>query len=214
MNSILLFLNGEWSKSIANLDLSQFNQIICADAAVMHFIKQFKKCPDLVLGDGDSFQSAIKKEHIDVQCLNQLNWIELPDQNFTDFEKILHYLAPTSAQKITIYGATARETDHFLGNIAVAKQFYTRFDLHFYDDYSEFFFVRSPFKICLPKGTTFSCIPMSEVTNFTLTGALYNPQKTLSFGHNMSLRNETAQNELCGSFDAGDLLIVISRLID
>lgn len=210
MKPTLLFLNGEWSNAIAKLDLSQFSQTICADGAVSAFIAQFQTCPDLILGDGDSLKQAIQANQIDTKWLTKLNWIETPDQDYTDFEKILRYLSATSVQQITIYGATGCEVDHFLGNIAVAKQFYKRFELTFYDDYSCFFFVQSPFKIALNKGTIFSIIPINDVKGLSLSGAQYLPQTQLFFGAAMSLRNQTIADELQGSFDSGDLLIVIS----
>lgn len=212
--SILLFLNGEWSSCISELTLSQFDQVICTDGATANFIQTFQQLPDLILGDGDSLTQAFLENKIDPALKSQLNWIKTPDQDYTDFEKALIYLSKSKAKKITIYGATGKEIDHFIGNIAVAKRFYKRFELIFKDDFSCFFFLPSPFQLKLKTETMFSLIPFSKVTHFELTGALYPPNQMLEFGEQMSLRNQTTDEWLSGSFDSGDLLIVISRSID
>lgn len=205
--NLLLFLNGEWAKCISDIDLIAFDQIICADGAARSFYDQFGRFPDLVMGDGDSLDFEGN--------LEALNWIKTPNQDFSDFEKILQYLTHFESEiaQITIYGATGKEVDHFLGNLAIAKSYSHRFDLIFYDDFSCFFYLRSPFELDLKKGSCFSLMPMSNVQQLQLSGARYQPQSTLTFGGAMSLRNEMANDQLCGSFESGHLLIVISKSI-
>ena len=114
--------------------------------------------------------------------------------------------------KFTIYGASGGASDHFLGNLSIAMQYYHQFKMLFYDNYCYFFFADHHQIIDHVKNHIISLMPLSTVTNLTITGFEY-PLKdqTLVLGGCISLRNKAINDKVEISFKNGDLLILIQN---
>ena len=79
---IILVLNGKLPKKAdLYVFLKKYNKVICADGATNQVIQTNIK-PDLIMGDLDSIEKTILEKYKE-------NTIELTDQNYNDFQKIL-----------------------------------------------------------------------------------------------------------------------------
>lgn len=205
--TVQLFLNGQLptQKTIIS---KYYDYIACTDGSYHSVYEQYQIIPDFIIGDFDSLNMDELSSH-----KNTIDLIHTPDQNKTDFEKSLLYLSRhLDCVNFDIYGATGKEIDHFLGNIAIAKQYASSLNLYFYDDHSEFYFLTSPFKIdgCFHK--TISFLPFDSATNLTVDGLLYPLESVdLHFPQQMSLRNKATKPTIKGQFQSGNLLVVIAR---
>lgn len=195
--TVLLFLNGDCPKNIP--DISMY-AIICATDGAYEFLKEVNITPNFISGDFDSIK-AIPKD---------IKTNYTPDQNFTDFDKIVNILFEQKYTDIHVYGASGGEQDHFLGNIHTAIFWKEKVNLTFFDAYG-FYFVAKPYtKIhdCLAK--TISLVPFSAVTNITTSGLQYALEhEDLVFGKRIGTRNKANHDTVEISFDSGDLLIFV-----
>ncbi|WP_392562061.1 thiamine diphosphokinase [Orbus sturtevantii] len=203
MEKALLFVNGEPPQYYPH-DLTQYLYIACTDGAYHNYLQQTDIIPHFIIGDLDSLGSKPINKTIKI--------IHTPDQNQTDFEKSLLFLAGKGIKAFDIYGASGHASDHFLGNLSVAMQYYKRYNLTFYDNYCYFFFAKVDMTLQKMSGKTISLIPLSKVKNLTITGFKYPlANADLQLGGQTSLRNYALNEEVTIKFKNGDLLICISR---
>lgn len=203
MTKALLFVNGEPPTEYPS-DLSQYQYIACTDGAYHNYLQYTSILPDFIIGDLDSIHTQPIEPHITI--------IHTPDQNKTDFEKSLLFLVDKGINDFDIYGATGLATDHCLGNLSVAIQYYRRFQLTFYDNYSYFFFAKTDTIIENVKGKIISLIPLSKVCELTITGFKYPLiNAELQLGGLTSLRNQAIEDRISIKFTNGDLLIFIAN---
>lgn len=194
----LLFLNGEAPKYYP--DFVNYDAIFCADGAYNYLVKN-NLFPDVVLGDLDSIDS------ID----SDITLIELPDQNFTDFEKSLLEIKKKYSE-IHVYGASGKEQDHFLGNLSVATKYKNDLNITFFDDVQSYFIAPYNCIIQTSLGKIISLIPMSEVKEVTSAGLKYELEKVnLIFNSCISIRNEAISEQVEISHEGGDLIIFVER---
>ena len=139
--------------------------------------------------------------------------IKLPDQDYTDFEKILMYLSTkTTVRKIDIYGGSAREQDHFLGNLYVAKKYRHKFKITFYDQYQSYFFAKKETVLKNVKNKTISLLPLFYAAAITTQGLKWPLKKeTLSFSARLGLRNIAMADTVQITFDKGCLLVFVEQ---
>lgn len=201
----LLFVNGEPPNDYPD-NLNDYTYIACTDGAYHNYVCRSAIVPDFIIGDLDSWQE-------NVATPESIQIIHTPDQNKTDFEKAILYLANKGINEFTIYGASGHSSDHFLGNLSVAIQYYQQYKFMFYDNYCHFFFANKHEMIKGVKDKTISLMPLSSVTHLTLTGFQYALiDKTLELGGLTSLRNKAMTDEVEVTYQDGCLLIFISDL--
>lgn len=200
----LLFVNGETPNPLPT-HLDEYHYIACTDGAYHRYLLNSLITPHFIIGDLDSIDSS----HV-LPC--DIQMIHTPNQNKTDFEKALLFLADNGITQFDIYGATGRASDHFLGNLSVAMQYYKQYQLHFYDNYCHFFFAKPQQTLKNVKNKVISLIPLSTVSGLSLSGFKYPlDNETLTFGGLTSLRNQALLNDVTLSFTAGDLLVLIEK---
>ena len=120
---VFLLLNGEKPKEVPNT----FNyDVICATDGAYHYLKENNITPTFISGDFDSLAEIPTKIKV----------VETPNQDFTDFDKVLQILFDKGFYQIDIYGASGAAQDHFLGNLSTAIQWKTKLKLSFYDNHS------------------------------------------------------------------------------
>lgn len=206
MSRALLFVNGEPPKKLpTHLDLANYQYIACTDGAYHSYLSESAIVPDFIIGDLDSINPKMT-----VPDKTQI--IHTPDQSKPDFEKALLFLNSKGVTSFSIYGATGRASDHFLGNLSVAMQYHQQFKMVFYDDYCHFFFADHHQIIHHVKNHIISLMPLSTVTNLTITGFEYLlNDKTLVLGGCISLRNKAIDDKVEISFKNGELLILVQN---
>ena len=200
----LLFVNGEPPKDIPS-NIKDYTYIACTDGAYHSYLFTSAIEPDFIIGDLDSIDSTRA-----IPSKTQI--IHTPDQSKPDFEKALLFLNSKGVTSFTIYGASGGASDHFLGNLSIAMQYYHQFKMMFYDNYCHFFFSDHHQIIHHVKNHIVSLMPLSTVTNLTITGFEYPlTDQTLVLGGYISLRNKAIDDKVEISFKNGDLLILVQN---
>ncbi|MDX6746406.1 thiamine diphosphokinase [Polaribacter sp. PL03] len=195
---VFLLLNGEVPKKLPIL--SQY-EVICATDGAYQYLKQQKITPHFISGDFDSLENIPKEIEV----------IETPDQNFTDFDKILKILFKKGFKNIDVFGASGKEQDHFLGNLNTVIQWKEKLKLTFFDNHGYYFLADNNTVVKNCKDKTVSLIPFPETKGITTSGLQYSLDKEdLVFGKRIGTRNKAIENKIEISFKAGTLFIFIN----
>ena len=86
-----------------------------------------KIIPDVIIGDLDSLQNIENKD---------IELIEAPDQNKTDFRKTLEWCIEKNILNISIFGISGESEDHFLGNYYTLSDFGEKISWKAFTDFS------------------------------------------------------------------------------
>lgn len=195
---VFLLLNGEVPNDVP--DIADYD-IICATDGAYKYLEKHNIIPDFIAGDFDSLLEIPKEIEV----------IQTPDQDFTDFDKILQILHDKGFINIHVFGASGKEQDHFLGNLHTAICWKNKLEITFFDNHGRYFLAKQKTTIydCLHK--TISLIPLPKVTGISTLGLQY-PLKNeeLVFGERIGTRNKAVENEVEIRFKNGELFIFIN----
>ena len=196
---VFLLLNGETPKELPIL--SNYD-VICATDGAYQYLKENNIKPNFISGDFDSLKNI--PDDIEV--------IKTPNQDFTDFDKMLQILFDKGYKNIDIFGASGKEQDHFLGNLHTAIQWKEKLKLSFFDNYSRYFLADKSTTISDCKNKIVSLIPFPKATNITTKGLQY-PLKNedLTFGKKIGTRNLAVKDKIEVTFSSGELFIFIKN---
>ena len=195
---VFLLLNGEKPNKLPNMAAYD---LVCATDGAYQYLKEQEISPDFISGDLDSLESFPKDIEI----------IQTPDQNFTDFDKILQILVQKGYLCVDVFGASGKEQDHFLGNLNTAMQWKEKLRITFYDNYGYYFLADKINSIKDCKNKTISLIPFPTATEISTIGLQYTLLKEdLTFGKRIGTRNKAIKNTIEISFKTGDLFIFIN----
>lgn len=201
MNKAILFLSGQAPTVLP--ELAGFDKIYCTDRAYFYLYSKGIK-PDVISGDFDNFNTLGMEADIEI--------IETPDQNFTDFEKALQILIQRGFKEVHIYGGSGREQDHFLGNLSVGYKYKAEINLIFFDDYSTYFFIEKETILNSCVGRMISLFPF-PFANGIYTEGLQFPlnNESLKMTDRIGIRNTAIDNQIKITFKEGSLLIFIGK---
>ena len=197
-DQVCLFLNGEPLQDIPNL---ADYKLICATDGAYQFLKKNNIVPDFISGDFDSVK----------EIPEAINVIHTPNQEFTDFDKILQILFDKGFKTIHVFGASGKEQDHFLGNLHTAMQWKNRLDLTFFDNHGYYFLADKLTKIssCIDK--TISLVPFPEALGIITKGLQYSlNNETLTFGTRIGTRNKAIEHTIEITFKSGNLFVFVN----
>ena len=210
MKKALLFINGDPPKMIPNL--LGYDLVACTDGA-FHYLKQLKfplDKLDFISGDFDSHK--IEDEIIKQSENHQFEIIETPDQNKTDFHKALEIIIEKGFDNVDVYGGSGGEQDHFLGNLSVAFAFKDKINLHFFDDYSSYYFIPKKITISDVKAKMISLMPFPIAKNIETKGLKWPLYKEdLILGERIGTRNIAENKDVTIKYKQGDLLIFVGK---
>tara|TARA_R110002050_G_scaffold74772_6_gene160259 strand:+ start:23415 stop:24020 length:606 start_codon:yes stop_codon:yes gene_type:complete len=196
---VFLLINGEPPNEIP--DLTNYN-LICATDGAYQFLEKNDITPNFISGDFDSVKNL--PENIEV--------IHTPNQDYTDFDKILQILFERDYKIIHVFGASGQEQDHFLGNLNTAIQWKKKLSLTFFDNYGSYFLAKKQTELSNCKGKTISLVPFPKATSIITKGLQYPLNKeTLSFGSRIGTRNMAIENEIVITFKTGNLFVFINH---
>ena len=157
---VFLLLNGESPKKLP--DFSNY-EVICATDGAYQFLEKNKIKPHFISGDFDSLDNLPK----------DIETIHTPNQDFTDFDKILQILFKKGFKNIDIFGASGKEQDHFLGNLHTAIHWKNKLKLTFFDNYNRYFLADKKTEITNCNKKIISLIPFPEAKNISTKGLQY-----------------------------------------
>ena len=199
IKKVFLLLNGETPNEVP--DISNYD-MICATDGAYQYLKKHNISPNFIAGDFDSLQGIPKEIEV----------IKTPNQDFTDFDKILQILFDKDFTHIDVFGASGKEQDHFLGNLHTAIQFKEKLKLTFIDNHSRYFLADKSTKISDCKDKIVSLIPFPKATNIRTEGLEYQLNKEdLVFGERIGTRNKGIQDTVKVTFENGELFIFINH---
>lgn len=197
---VILFLNGEVPNNLP--DLSEYEKIFCTDGAYS-YLKKLGIKPDFISGDFDSIDL--------LEISPEIELIHTPDQDYTDFEKVLNLISQKKYNSIHVYGASGKEQDHFLGNLTAAYKFKNKLTITFIDNYSTYFFLNKDSRINNVLHKTISLYPFPFATEIKTTGLLYPLNKeTLTITDRIGTRNKAILNDVEINFKEGELVLFIT----
>lgn len=203
MNSkkVFLLLNGEPPKSIP--DLTNYS-IVCTTDGAFNMLNEQNIMSDFVSGDFDSLKKLPK--HVEV--------IHTPNQDYTDFDKILQVLFDKQYVEIHVFGASGREQDHFLGNLHTALKWKNRLAITFFDNYGFYFLANKNEKLSNCKGKIVSLFPFPKAAGIVTTGLQYAlNNEDLCIGNRIGTRNKAIANTIKISFNEGNLFLFVNDLV-
>ena len=196
---VFLLLNGEVPKNLPNL--SEYD-VVCATDGAYNFLEKNKIKPHFISGDFDSIENLPK----DIEV------IHTPNQDFTDFDKILQILFDKGYKNIDVFGASGKEQDHFLGNLHTTIQWKNKLSLTFFDNHSRYFLANKSTEILNSVDKTISLVPFPEAKNISTKGLQYSlNDENLTFGQRIGTRNKAIKNKVKISFKTGELFIFINH---
>lgn len=195
---VFLLLNGEIPREIPVLN---GYDLVCATDGAYQILKSNNITPNFVSGDFDSLQEIPK----DITVINT------PNQDFTDFDKVLQILFDKSFVQIDVYGASGKEQDHFLGNLHTAIQWKDKLKLTFFDNYGYYFLADKELHIDNCNEKTISLVPFPEVEGIVTKGLVYPLQnESLTFGQRIGTRNKANSNKVSITHKKGNLFVFIN----
>ena len=199
----LLFINGEPPKKLPSLD--GFDVIACTDGA-FHYLKELDfplDQLDFISGDFDSHSGEDSGVYQD-------KFIFTPDQDKTDFQKALELLLEQGVSDVDVYGGSGGEMDHFLGNLTVASFFKEQLEIHFFDEFSTYFFIPNSFKTIVSDGQLVSLYPFPFAKNVTTKGLNWPLNgEDLDQTKRIGTRNIAVGEHLEIDFAEGNLLVFL-----
>ena len=125
---VSVILNGQMP--INNTLINKINNsdyIIAVDGSANKLF-DLEIIPDVIIGDLDSFQNVNNKN---------IELVETPDQNKTDFRKTLEWCIEKNILNISIFGISGESEDHFLGNYYTLSDFGDKISWKAFTDFSE-----------------------------------------------------------------------------
>jgi len=198
---VFLLLNGEVPKK--RLDLKKYD-LICATDGAYQTLEKMNVSPDLITGDFDSAKHPSKNTRREV--------IYTPNQDFTDFDKMLYTLYKKNYFKIDVFGASGKEQDHFLGNLHTALKWKDKLKITFYDNYGTYFFAKKNTELKEVKGKTISLFPFPETKSITTAGLQYPlNNENLSLITRIGTRNKAIDDTIKINFTKGELVIFVNE---
>ena len=124
---VSVILNGQMP--INNTLINKINNsdyIIAVDGSANKLF-DLEIIPDVIIGDLDSFQNVNNKN---------IELVETPDQNKTDFRKTLEWCIEKNILNISIFGISGESEDHFLGNYYTLSDFGDKISWKAFTDFS------------------------------------------------------------------------------
>ena len=194
MKTAYLVVNGVVDEKWLSSELKDKKPVFCTDGAV----DKVKVKVEAVLGDLDS-----------VKVKECQNYVHLPDQEFTDFEKALKHLEG-KYDTVIIYGASGGLVDHTLSNLSIASIFKNKMQLMFKEPKQEYIFADNNLILEKVKGKTISLVPFPMAKGVTTKGLKW-PLKneTLGLGGFISARNKAELDKIEISYKDGCLLVFV-----
>lgn len=200
---VLLIGNGETLPADYLADLAQKADFILAADGGADRALACGVTPDALIGDLDSVSAAAKKR------LGEEKFIFVNNQNNTDLEKSLDYLAERGCKKCMICGFAGGRLDFTLGNFLSVYPYVKKMDICFAGPGWKIYPLAAGRKFACQQGARVSLIPLKTCTGVTLKGLKY-PLKNarLSWTHaGRSLSNETTGKSFQITLKTGYILV-------
>ena len=165
---------------------------IAVDGGFLSF-RHADKTPDILIGDLDSIPDSDELENE----YPKLKIVRLREQNTTDFQKALHWVATNlEVSKLIVLGALGKRTDHLITNLLIASNVDESLNITF--DHDDEWICRvtpsCPLTLKGRKGVTLSILPIQLVSGILTKGLKWELE-----GENIGGTRIIGQSNLCES---------------
>lgn len=166
----LIIANGESCRLEILHQLLEWNPyVLVLDGAIKRVLELGIKF-DGWLGDFDGeVNPGNLKDHY-----GNIEIVHTPDQNKTDLQKGIEYIAQKGFTDANIVWATGRRADHTFQNMATLPLYAELINLNIIDDHSKIFNLPQKFKKWYPAQTRISLFPINKAEHITTSNLLYN----------------------------------------
>lgn len=201
----LLIGNGETQEAVFLQKLARkANLILAADGGADRALSAGVR-PDVIIGDLDSISPQAKK------ILPAEKFIFVNNQNNTDLEKALDYLAAHQCTQCTLTGFVGGRWDFTFGNFLSVYPYLDKMDICVAGKGWKIWPLTHSVTKNVRPGARVSLIPAADCQNVTLQGLVYPLEHAnLSLGRTgQTLSNAAKLSQITISFDKGFLLLYI-----
>lgn len=193
----ILCLNGK----LPSVDFFRFSDlpIIAADGAA-NKLNDLGVLPDFIIGDCDS---------VDPGLLQKVHHLKVLDQNYSDFQKAIHYIECQNLAPTIICGVSGNYLDHIINNIGIFIQ--GNQENIFMDDEVIGFNLYQKHEFNFPLNSKISIlgIPNCKISTTGLKWELSNSE--LSFPGSTSCFNRNVSNDISINVQNGKCLMIVYR---
>lgn len=195
--------NGEVSQKLLKKLVKNFPFVLAADGGADALLAA-GKMPDTVVGDLDSVSKNARKK------IPAERFFFVDNQNNTDLEKSLAFLAARGCKMCTLVGFTGGREDFSVGNLLALFAFADKMQLCVAGDGWTIFPLTRARSFACEKGKRVSLLLVEECSGVTLKGLKF-PLKNvrLPFGATRTLSNETTGKRFTVSLKSGKMLVYI-----
>ena len=169
----VILANGDFPRKggAAWRSLAAAKRIVACDGAADAYRRRFRRWPDVIVGDLDSFS---RPRLIPDPC----SLIPVSDQDTNDLEKAMSYCAKRGWKSPVIVGASGKREDHAIGNVFRALDC----GCEIVTDYGRFIPVRGKAVFKVKKGAAVSVFAPDPKTRMTSKGLEW-PLDEVKFGN-------------------------------
>jgi thiamine pyrophosphokinase len=181
--------------------------LFAADGAA-NKLSEIGLIPDYIIGDLDSIE--IKSiEHFG----GKSKIIQLPDQDSSDFEKILNFIIKEHLRNMLILGFHGGDLEHTLNNWSILKKFAGRLNLCIYDKGRYGLPILHSIKFFPNPGELLSLIPQPKARLTTKNFKWELNDEILELGTREGARNQASHNEVSIILHDGELILFMDSRI-
>ena len=202
---IVIIGNGEdWRKEKIIQFCRESNFIIAADNG-LSILHRFNLVPDLIIGDLDSVSPSLLEQY------KQIPVEKYPQKkDLTDSELCIQKAIEMNPKEITLLAMTGNYFDHSYASIInLFRNYQHDIKIKIITSNSTIFPVTKKTTLLELKGRRFSLFPLTNVIQFSMTGAQYNFSKGDLIFTDYSISNVIIDNKLEISFQKGKLFCVL-----
>jgi thiamine pyrophosphokinase len=185
-------------------DLFPGMPLLAADGAGLQ-LSDMGVIPDYIIGDLDTFNSKSHQEKLLKTIL-----IQIPEQETTDFEKILNFALDNNYMNILILGFHGGELEHTLNNWSVLVRYSRKMNLCIWDAGRYAIPVSSSIEIKLEQNETVSIIPQPKTTLTTDNLKWELNKEKLELGVREGARNIAILPEIRIFLHSGEYILFIN----
>lgn len=197
--TITLIGNGSYVNCGAALEQSDF--VVAVDGGANHCLR-LGVVPDVVIGDGDSIRNDVRP------LLDTAEFINTPDQDFSDLQKAVQYVADKGASHIDLYSFTSNERmDHTLAAFTLLRDF-AHLPLRLHGPTWTARYVHGTQSFPGLKGQTVSLLPLGLARGIETTGLQWPVTDEILAQRSVSVSNIVTDDVCTLSVAEGGLLFI------
>lgn len=205
--SYALVANGAFDNPFSLAPLIRSCQsIVAVDGGLLH-CHTIGVTPDLIIGDFDSTPPALlqKYSQVPVQAFPK-------DKDQTDLELAIQFVYRKEMEKIAVFGALGKRTDHTLSNLHLLRRFPGK--IVFETETETLFSIQGTQEIKTFPGQTLSLIQMGKACGITTKGLRWELNKANFDKYLYSLSNIAHGHSFQVTIEEGDLICCLNRALN